>query len=115
MFRNKGGERVCYFPAKTANAKMNRCRFSTIKCMDCRRQNSFLLFCRFSVLSNSERIVASFGGHVASRFYPLEGLIIIIIIIIIVIIIIIIVIIIITIITIIIKNQIYTTLKYKIF
>ena len=71
---------------------------------------SFLLFCRFSVLSNSERIVASFGGHVASRFYPLEGLIIIIIIIIIIVIIIITIII-----TIIIKNQIYITLKYKIF
>ena len=100
MFGNKGGERVCYFPAKTANAKMNRCRFSTSKCMDCRRHNSFLLFCRLSVLSNSERIVASFRGHVACRFYPLEGLIFIIVIIIIIIIII---------------NQIYITLKYKTF
>ena len=61
------------------------------------------------MLSNSQRVVASFGGHVASRFYPLEGLIIIIVIIIIIIMIIIIIIIIIII------YQIYITLKYEIF
>ena len=40
--------------------------------MNCRCQNSFLLFCRFSVVS--EKIVASFRSHVACRFHPLEGL-----------------------------------------
>ena len=40
--------------------------------MDYRCHNIFLFFCRLSVLS--KRIVTSFQGYVACRFYPLQDL-----------------------------------------
>ena len=47
---------------------------SLLQKIDCCCQNSLLLFCRLSILS--EKNVTSFSGHVTCRFHPLEGLII---------------------------------------
>ena len=52
--------------------KVDVCRFHYLKNGLSLSRFSFLLFCRLLVLW--QKIVASFLGHVACLFYPLEGL-----------------------------------------
>ena len=65
-----------YLAAKTAKkckyVKVDVCRFHYLKNGLSLSRFSFLLFCRLLVLW--QKIVASFLGHVACLFYPLEGL-----------------------------------------
>ena len=68
-----GRESVKLFGCQNSQyVKVDVCRFHYLKNGLSLSRFSFLLFCRLLVLW--QKIVASFLGHVACLFYPLEGL-----------------------------------------
>ena len=64
MFGNNGSKFVNLLPTKCKSEQMS---LHYLK-MDCRCQNSFVIFCRLSVLY--ERIVVRFQGHVTCHLNP---------------------------------------------
>ena len=66
-----GNDRREFSPPKQPKCKSKQMLLLLLKKLDCHCHNSLLLFCWLSVLS--EKIVASFWGHVTCHFYPLEG------------------------------------------
>ena len=64
MFGNNGREFVILLPTICKSEQMSLHYLN----MDCRCQNSFLVFCQLLVLS--ERIVVRFQGHVTCHLNP---------------------------------------------